>query len=65
MKPNNLDFKVQNNGTEIVLSFINEEGKEVHNFNFSWISAFRLAKDISMAVDFGFENLKQKLIKTK
>ena len=67
MKTNNpiADFKVANNGTEVVLIFIDAEHNELQRINFSWVSAFRLAKEISSAVDFGFETLKEKMKKVK
>jgi len=66
MKQNNItDFKVRNDGSDIVLIFVDAENNELQRFNFSWVSAFRLAKEISLAVDFGFETLKQKMKKVK
>jgi hypothetical protein len=67
MKTNNpiADFKVRNEGADIALIFLDQNSNEIERYNFSWVSAFRLVKEISSAVDFGFETLKEKIKKVK
>jgi hypothetical protein len=58
------DFKVRNQGTSIIVSLVGAEGKEIQTITLSWVSAFRLQKELLMATEFGISSLAA-LIKRK
>jgi hypothetical protein len=60
-----VDFKIRNDGPKIVLIFVDKNNQEIQKINLSWISGYRLMKETEMAVDFGFQNLKQLICKVK
>ena len=60
-----VDFKIRNDGSKIVLIFMDADNKEVQKINLSLVSGFRLMKETEMAVDFGFEALKQLTCKVR